>query len=135
MARLREAVWACPAPWPRRNWLLKAMGSALWRAIARGEVGTPKELAQLVRRLRAALWGEGLPQDARALHAWANWKVREALRELQRERIALLVSEELVVTIRREREEARVAWAARTQQVDGEREGGPAGFAAKRPPQ
>jgi len=51
MARLREAVRACPVPWPRRNRLLEAMGLALWRTIARGEVGTPEELAQLVRRL------------------------------------------------------------------------------------
>jgi len=110
MARLREAVRACPMPWPRRNWLLEATGLALWRAIARSEVSTPEELAQLVRRLRAALWGEGLPRDARELHAWAGWKVREVLRELEQERLALLASEELVARIRREREEARRAW-------------------------
>jgi len=110
MARLREAVRACPVPWPRRNRLLEAMGLALWRAIARGEVRTPKELACLVRRLRAALWGETLPQDARALHAWAGWKVRQVLQELERERLALLASKELVARIRQEREEARRAW-------------------------
>jgi len=110
MARMREAVRACPMPWPRRNQLLEAMGLALWRAMVRGEVSTPEELAQLVRRLRAALWGEGLPQEVRTLHAWAGWKVRQILQELERERLALLASEELVAKIRREREEARRAW-------------------------
>jgi len=110
MAKLRDAVRACPVPWPRRNRLLEAMGLALWRAIARGEVRTSEELARLVRRLRAALWGEGLPQEAKALHAWAGWKVRQVLQELERERLALLASEELVARIRQEREEARRAW-------------------------
>jgi len=110
MARLRGAVRACPVPWPRRNRLLEAMGLALWRAIARSEVGTPEELAQLVRRLRAALWGEGLPQEARALHAWAGWKVREILRDLGWEKKASTTTEELLARIRREREEARRAW-------------------------
>ena len=110
MARLREAVRVCPVPWPRRNRLLEAVGSVLWRAIARGEVRTPEELARLVRRLRAALWGEGLPQEAKALHAWAGWKVRQVLQGLEGDRLALLASEELVARIRREREEARRAW-------------------------
>ena len=110
MARLREAVRACPVPWSRRNRLLEAMGLALWRAMAQGEVTTPEKLARLVRRLRAAVWDEGLPQDARALYAWAGWKVRQVLQELERERLSLLASEELVARIRREREEARRAW-------------------------
>jgi len=110
MARLREAVRACPVPWPRRNRLLEAMGLALWRAIARGEVRTPEELARLVRRLRAALWGEGLPQEAKALHAWAGWKVREILRDLEWEKKASTTTEELLARIRRERKEAKRAW-------------------------
>jgi len=110
MARLRETVRACPVLWPRRNWLLEAMGLALWRAIARGEVGTPEELAQVVRRLRAALWGEELPQAARTLHAWAGWKVREILRDLGWEKEASNTTEELLARIRREREEAKRAW-------------------------
>ena len=110
MARLREAVRACPVPWPRRNRLLGAMGLALWRAIARGEVRTPEELAQLVRRLRAALWGEGLPQEARTLHAWAGWKVREILRDLGWEKKAFAATEDLLARISHEREEAKRAW-------------------------
>ena len=110
MARLREAVRACPVPWPRRNRLLEAMGLALWRAIARGEVRTPEELAQVVRRLRAALWGEGLPQEARALHAWAGWKVRGILRDLGWEKEASTPTEDILARIRREREEAKRAW-------------------------
>ena len=109
MAKLRDAVRACPVPWPRRNRLLEAMGLALWRAITRGEVKSPRELAMLVRRLRASVWGE-LPRERQALHAWAGWKVRQILQELERERLALLASEELVARIRREREEARRAW-------------------------
>jgi len=116
MAKLREAVRACPVSWPRRNRLLEAVGLALWRAIVRGEVSTPEELAQLVRSLRAALWGEELPQDARGLHAWANWRVREFLREVERYRLALLASEELVARIRWEREECKAAWADSAQQ-------------------
>jgi len=110
MARLREAVRVCPVPWPRRNRLLEAMGLALWRAIARGKVRTPEELAQLVRRLRAALWGEGLPQEVRTLHAWAGWKVREILRDLEWEKKASTTTEELLARIRRERKEAKRAW-------------------------
>jgi len=109
MARLREAVTACPSPWPRRNAILEAVGQALWRAITHGEVKSPRELAMLARRLRAPVWGE-LPRKRQALHAWAGWKVRQILQELERERLALLASEELVARIRQEREEARKAW-------------------------
>jgi len=63
----------------------------------------------LVRRLRASVWGE-LPRERQALHAWAGWKVRQILQELERERLALLASEELVARIRQERKEARKAW-------------------------
>ena len=111
MARLRETVLACPSPWSRRNAVLEAVGQALWRAITRGEVRSPGELASLVRRLRAAVWGE-LPGGRQALHAWAGWVVRETLQELERERLALIASEELVARIRREREEARKSWRA-----------------------
>jgi len=110
MAKLRAAVVGCPSPWPRRNAILEALGQALWRAMRRGDVRTPKELAHLVRRLRAALWNEGLPQDARALHAWAGWAVREILRDLEWEKKAFTAAEELLARIRREREEAKRAW-------------------------
>jgi len=129
MARLREAVRACPVPWPRRNRLLEAMGTALWRAIARGEVTTREELAYLVHRLRTALWREQLPQSRRALHAWAGWTIHTALDELIQEIAAARSAQQLVDQIRREREAARVTWAARTRQANEEGEGGPAGFA------
>lgn len=111
MARLREAVVGCPAPWSRRNALLEAMGHALWQAVQREQVRTPKELASVVRRLRAALWGEELPQNRRALHAWARWAVNTALGELAREAKATRRTEEFLERLRREREEARASWA------------------------
>jgi len=110
MAQLREAIRACPTPWPRRNTILGALGQAVWRAMKRGDVKTPKELAQLVRRLRAALWGGELPQNARALHAWAGWTVREILLELAREQRVLQATESLLEEIRRERAEAWATW-------------------------
>jgi len=114
MARLREAVRVCPVPWPRRNRLLEAMGTALWWAITRAEVKTPEELAYLVRRLQAALWREQLPQGRRALHAWAGWAVHVALNELTQETAAVRSTQQLVDQIRREREVARAAWAELT---------------------
>jgi len=110
MARLREAVRACPTPWPRRNALLEAMGRALCRATQRGEVRTPEGLACLVRRLKAALWEE-LPRERRALHAWAGWAVRTALDELAREAEATRRTQELLNQLRRGQEEARASWA------------------------
>lgn len=118
MARIREEVRGYPIPWNRRQRILNAIGAFLWRAIRAGTVRTAEALAKLVRRLIALLrQAEGVSEQTRRAFSWAGWAIREALGgcsisiEEERKSVTLPATSPITEQIRKEREEARAAWA------------------------
>ncbi|MDW8127060.1 MAG: SgrR family transcriptional regulator [Candidatus Bipolaricaulota bacterium] len=112
LAQVRNALLARPAVEPaRRAAILAALGPAVHRALRKGKVRTPGELADLVawilRRLEER---RGLGLDLGATRRWAEWCVREGLRRLAEERAEREASERFLAEFLREAEEARRAW-------------------------
>jgi len=112
MAQLRNGLVARPSISPaRRAAILGALGPAVHRALRKGGVRTRGELSRLVGFLEARLEERrGLGLDLPATRRWAEWAVREALRQIEEERERREAEEEFIRKLLREREEARRAW-------------------------
>jgi len=112
MAQLRNNLLSRPSISPaRRAAILGALGPAVHRALRKGKVRTRGELSRLVGFLLARLEERrGLGLDLLATRRWAEWAVREALRQIEEERERRKAEEEFIRKLLREREEARRAW-------------------------
>jgi RNA chaperone Hfq len=112
MAQLRNDLLSRPSISPaRRAAILAALGPAVHRALRKGKVWTRGELSRLVGFLLARLEERrGLGLDLPATRRWAEWAVREALRQIEEERERREAEEEFIRKLLREREEARRAW-------------------------
>ena len=113
MAQVRDDLIARPSISPARRAVITAcLGPAVHRALARGKVRTRGELLRLVDFLLARLEERrGLGMDLAATRRWAEWAVREALRQIEEERERREASERFLRELIREMEEARRQWA------------------------
>jgi hypothetical protein len=112
LGEIRRFLLGRPAIEPgRRAAIMACLGPAVYRAVRKGRIKTFAELETLVgiieRRLEER---RGLGLDLPATRRWAEWAVREALRQIEEERERREAEEEFIRKLLREREEARRAW-------------------------
>jgi len=112
LGEIRRSLLSRPAIEPgRRAVIMACLGPAVYRAIRKGRVKTRSELEMLVGILEGRLEERrGLGLDIAATRRWAEWAVREALRQIEEERERLEASERLIRELLREREEVQRAW-------------------------
>lgn len=113
LGEIRRSLLGRPAIDPgRRAVIMACLGPAVYRAIRKGRVKTHAELSVLVGILEGRLEERrGLGLDIGATRRWAEWAVREALRQIEEERERREASERYLRELLREMEEARRAWA------------------------
>jgi hypothetical protein len=90
---------------------MTCLGPAVYRAVRKGRIKTCLELETLVGIIETRLEERRrLGLDLPATRRWAEWAVREALRQIEEERERREAEEEFIRKLLREREEARRAW-------------------------
>ncbi|MBC7099636.1 hypothetical protein H5T52_11100, partial [Candidatus Bipolaricaulota bacterium] len=112
LGEIRRSLLGRPAIDPgRRAVIMACLGPAVYRAIRKGRIKTHAELSTLVGILEGRLEERrGLGLDPAATRRWAEWAVREALRQIEEERERREASERYLRELLREMEEARRAW-------------------------
>jgi len=112
LGEIRRFLLGRPAIEPgRRAAIMACLGPAVYRAVRKGRLKTSSELEMLVGILETRLEERrGLGLDLPATRRWAEWAVREALRQIEEERERREAEEEFIRKLLREREEARRAW-------------------------
>jgi hypothetical protein len=112
LGEIRRFLLGRPAIEPgRRAAIMACLGPAVYRAVRKGRIKTFSELETLVGILETRLEERrGLGLDLPATRRWAEWAVREALRQIEEERERREAEEEFIRKLLREREEARRAW-------------------------
>jgi DNA-binding MarR family transcriptional regulator len=112
LGEIRRFLLGRPAIEPgRRAAIMACLGPAVYRAVRKGRIKTFAELETLVGIIETRLEERrGLGLDLPATRRWAEWAVREALRQIEEERERREAEEEFIRKLLREREEARRAW-------------------------
>jgi hypothetical protein len=112
LGEIRRFLLGRPAIEPgRRAAIMGCLGPAVYRAVRKGRIKTSSELEMLVGIIEGKLEERrGLGLDLPATRRWAEWAVREALRQIEEERERREAEEEFIRKLLREREEARRAW-------------------------